>query len=52
MARQLFQHVIQKANAGLDIETAGAVDIDSGGNLSFGGLAVDGGLAHGRSRTG
>ena len=40
MARQLFQHVVEKADAGLHVIGARAIEIDGDGNLGFRGLAV------------
>ncbi len=40
MLGKLIQHVIEKADAGLDIAAPRAVEIDRYGNLGFLGLAV------------
>ena len=40
MARQQFQHVVEKAHAGLDIIGAGAIQIDGNGDLGFRRFAV------------
>ena len=46
MARQLVQHVIEEADAGLVVVGAGAVEVDLDGNIGLGGLAGDLGSAH------
>ena len=46
MARDLVEHMIEKADAGLDIGDAGAVERDADGNFGLFGLARDRGAAH------
>ena len=41
MARQLLQHVVEEADAGRDVEAAGAVDIDGDRDRGLLGLAAD-----------
>ena len=40
VARQLLQHVVEEADAGLHVVAAGAVEIDGDGDSRLGGLAV------------
>src|SRR4051794_18725042 len=47
MAGQLLQHMVDEADAGLDVIDAAAVEIDARLDLGLGGLAFDAGLAHG-----
>ncbi len=49
MAREAFQHVVQKADAGVDVGFAGAVQVQRDGDLGFAGFAFDGGGSHGAS---
>ncbi len=49
VARQLLQHVVEKADAGFDVVGAGAVEIDGRRDLGFLGLAGDRGLVASRS---
>ena len=41
MARQLLQHMVEEADAGGDVEAAGAVDIDGDRDRGLLGLAAD-----------
>jgi hypothetical protein len=43
---QLLQHVVEEADAGLDVVAAGSVKRDLGGDLRFLGLAVDRCFSH------
>ncbi len=45
MAGELLQHVVEKADAGRDVELAGAVEVDGGRDLGLLGLAGNGRLA-------
>src|SRR3546814_6358697 len=48
MSRELFEHMIEKADAGRDGVTAGAVEVDGHVDRGFARLAGDGRGAHGR----
>ena len=50
MPRQLFEHVVEEADAGGDIIDAGAVEPDGDVEPRLVGVAADRGAAHGRSR--
>ena len=41
-----LQHVIQKADAGIDVAVAGAVQVEGDGDLGLAGFAFDSGSAH------
>ena len=43
---EAFQHVVQKADAGVDVALAGPVQVEGDGDLGLAGLAFDGGGAH------
>ncbi len=45
VARQLLQHVIEEADAGLDVVGAGAVEPDGAADARLLCVALDGGLA-------
>ena len=47
MAAELFDHVIEKADPGIDPVSAGAVQVDRHRNVGFCGFAGDGAGAHG-----
>ena len=46
MAGEALQHVIQKADAGIDVGLARPVKVQGDGDLGLAGLALDGGGAH------
>ncbi len=47
MAAETVQHVVQKADAGIDVAFAGPVQVQRHGDLGLAGLAFDGCSAHG-----
>ncbi len=52
MPGQQVQHVVEKADAGLDLRAAGAVEGDLDRDVGFLGFALDLGFAHDSSRSG
>ena len=46
---EALQHMVQKADAGIDIAIAGPVQVQRNGDFGFPRLAFDGGCAHGPS---
>ena len=48
VARQLLEHVVEKADAGRDVVAAGAVEIDGTADLGLPRHALDAGLARGQ----
>jgi hypothetical protein len=47
VARELLQHMVEKADAGCDFGEASAVEIDADGDIGFLGFSRNGAVAHG-----
>jgi len=47
MARELLQHMVEKADTGCDIGKAGAIESDAGDDIGFLGFSCNGAGAHG-----